>query len=602
MNPKIRYGAFRAIVPALLISPLIATWAVAEEVTPLDEVVVSATRTSQTVDETLAATTIVTRQEIEQLQSTSVVDVLRKYVPGVDFTISGGMGKTTGLHLRGTESDHVLVLIDGVRAGSVTTGAMAWSHLPAAMIERIEIVRGPRSSLYGSEAIGGIISITTRKDKAGSWHGSVSAGSYNTQKLALGTSFGNAKTSASINTSYVNTDGIDAKVTNNPDKDGYDNKNINLRLQHKLTDKTDISLTGFYAEGTNEFDDFGDTNRSSHSEFVQQNLGLNLSSELSERWHTGVVIGEYRDKSKAFDGFPGFFNTTRQQLNWQNDISVGDETLLTLGVDYQRDRVNSSTSYAKTKRTDTGYFAEYQTTVAEHDVQVSLRTDDNDAFGTHTTGNLSVGRDIGKSRLIASYGTAFKAPTLNELYFPFGFGNPDLQPEKSRTLEIGFRTKLGGADVSTSIFRTEVTNLIATDANFQAQNIEKARIDGLELEYNRSIHQFALNTNLTLLNPVNRTNGKQLESRTKRTLKVNLDRDFDKFSVGGSLIAQSKRAKGTYSSEIPGYATVDLHAGYRVNKHIQLQAAVNNLLDKDYQTKSGYNMPDRNVMFTVNYQ
>ncbi len=604
MHAMIRKGAFSTLIPFLFISPLVMADSVTEtEATELDEVVVAATRTAQTVDETLAATTIITRKDIERSQATSIVDVLRSQAVGVDFTISGGAGKISSLHLRGTESDHVLVLIDGVRAGSVTTGAMSWSLLPADMIERIEIVRGPRSSLYGSEAIGGIVSITTRQGKTGTWQGSVGLGSFNTRKLSLGTSLGNKQTRASVNVAYTDTDGIDARVSNNPDKDGYDNKSMNVRLQHKLSGRTEVALSAFYGEGQNEYDDFGDDTRSSYNEFVQQNTGLSLKSALSEHWNTRLELGEYRDKTRAFDGFPGFFNSKRQQINWQNDVAWGAESLLTLGIDHQRDSVDSSTAYAETGRNNTGYFAEYQTRMRSHDVQISLRNDDNDAFGNHTTGGISVGRDLGRqSRLVASYGTAFKAPTLNELYFPFGFGNATLKPEESATFELGLRTKLGRGQLNANLFRSRITNLIATDANFQAQNIEKARIDGLELDFSRTLNQFAFNTNLTWLNPENRLTGSQLESRVKRTFKVSLDRDYGKFSVGGSLLAQSKRAAGTFSSETAGYTTIDLRSAYRLNKHITLQASLNNLLDKDYQTKSGFNMPDRNVMFTVSYQ
>ena len=190
-----------ASLPLLLVSPI--AFAEDDTATSLDQIMVTATRTTQTVDDTLAATSIITRKDIDSSQASTLVDLLRKYSPGIDFTVRGGSGKSSGLHLRGTESDHVLVLIDGIRAGSATTGAMAWALLSTNLIERIEIVRGPRSSLYGSDAIGGIISITTRKGKTGSIHASLSAGSFNTQELTLGTSLGNKKTQININTFYI---------------------------------------------------------------------------------------------------------------------------------------------------------------------------------------------------------------------------------------------------------------------------------------------------------------------------------------------------------------------------------------------------------------
>ncbi|MEE9303560.1 MAG: TonB-dependent receptor [Thiotrichaceae bacterium] len=609
---------FGASFPLLLMFSLMPSLLFAEEPaqevanesipTALEEIVVTASRTTQTVDQALAATTVITRKEIEISQATTIIDVLRKYATGVDVTIRGGLGKDSSLHMRGTESDHVLVLIDGVRASSTTTGGMAWSLLSADMIERVEIVRGPRSSLYGSDAIGGIVSITTRKGKSGSWHASASAGSFDTQKVSVGTSLGNEKTHYSINASYLDTDGIDARVTNNPDKDGHDNTGVNMQLQHQFTDKTDISFSALYAEGENEYDDFGDATRSSYNSFLQKNLGLTLNTEFTSFWDSSLSLGEYRDESETFDSFPGFFNTKRQQINWQNDFSWDTQSQLTVGIDHQRDQIDSITAYTENSRTNTGIFTEYQGSIGAHDLQLSLRTDDNEAFGTHTTGGIAVGRDLGtKSRLTASYGTAFKAPVFNELYFP-NFGNADLNPEESNTFEIGLRTTIGKGRLNANIFRTQVSDLIAAvlidpvTFSFQAQNVDKARIDGLELDYSQSINNLQLNTNLTLLNPKDVSTGNTLESRVKQTLKVNLDRDFGKFAIGGTLLAQGKRAKGTFSNVVPGYATADLRTRYQLSKHLQLKAEINNLLDKEYQTKDGFNMPDRNVMFTVNYQ
>lgn len=588
----------------LLSSPAIG---VAEDAS-LDEIIVSASRTSQTVDESLAPVTLITRKDIDALQPESLPDLLRKTAPGVDLSITGGLGQNSSLFLRGAESDHVLVLIDGVRAGSATTGAMAWSTLPTELIERIEIVRGPRSSLYGSEAIGGIISITTRKGKNGSWRASVARGSFDTQKASVGASLGNNRTHFSANASYVDTDGINAKVSNNPDKDGYDNKGLNMQLQHQLTDKTSLSLSALYAKGSAEYDDFGDDNRNSHSAFVQQNLGAIIKSRLTSRWDTKVTLGEYRDKTRAFDGFPGFFNTRRQQLNWQNDIAFGNDSLLTLGIDHQRDEIDSSTDYVESSRDNTGAFAELQSHIGQHDFQLAIRNDDNEAFGTHTTGSIAVGRNFGKSsRLTASYGTAFKAPTFNELYFP-NYGNAKLKPEESGTFEVGLRTHLGKGRIDARVFRTHISNLINAvlidPANFsyQAQNVDKARIDGLELGYTRQLGKLNLNTNLTLLNPRDRNSGAALESRVKQTLKLNLDRDFGRLSLGGTVLAQGQRAKGTFSNTVPGYATVDVRAAYKLGKHVKVKAELNNLLDKDYQTKDGFNMPDRNVMLTLSYE
>ncbi len=625
MNYSIRARAFGASFPLLFISSL----AFAEDIsTELDQVVVTATRTAQSVDDTLAATTIITRQDIEQSSASSAVDVLTRYAPGVDFTISGGKGKNSSLFLRGTNTKQTLVLIDGVRVGSVTLGGMSWQHLPTEMIERIEIVRGPRSSLYGSEAIGGIISITTRKGKLGTWHTSVTLGSDNTENISAGTRVGNDKTQLSMNTSYFDTDGFDSREGGNADKDGYYNKSVNLNLQHELSHKTALSLNMLYAEGTNEYDGFGlsdpitfapvgidDT--ATRNDFLQQNISFTIYSDLTDRWNTQFSLGEYRDETDDFasntslvDGsvsvVSSYFNSKRQQINWSSSLSLSDEALLVLGIDYHKDSASkASPNYQKNSRNNTGIYAEYLGEAGVHDYQISVRSDDDEAFGQHTTGSVAIGRDFGSnSRLTAFYGTGFKAPTLNDLYWPitpFFVGNPDLTPEKSKTFEIGLRTRLGSGRFNANIFRTDFNNLI-TYVFPKNVNVDEARIDGMELEYQRKFGELNLNTNLTLLNPINSTTGKVLSKRVKQTLKVNLDHDLGRYSVGGSLLAQGERASSGFDSALPGFSTVDFRVGYQLNKHWQLRAELNNLLDKDYQTTSGYNMPDRNALFTINYQ
>ncbi len=585
---------------------------------PLGEVVVSATRSAESVDETLAAVTVITREDIERAQVVSVPELLNRYVPSVDFSTGGGEGKVSSLFLRGTESDHVLLIIDGVRMGSVTLGTAPWQHLSASMIDKIEVVRGPRSSLYGADAIGGIISITTRKGSVGQTHGSIGGGSFATKKASAGTTLGNENTQFSINAAYLDTDGFDAKVSNNPDDDGYTRKSLDLSLRHAFNDKVDIALSALRATGETDYDGFGDNGDSFanpggaptryYSKFTEQNLSLSFNAQINDLWTTQVILGESRDDSEAFDSFPGYYNTTRSQFSWQNDVGFANGSLLTLGADYLNDEVDSHQAYAETSRDNVGLFAEYQLQIGAHDVQFSLRQDDNEAFGTHTTGGVSVGHPLGsKARLIASYGTAFKAPTFNELYYP-NYGNPDLKPEESDTLELAVTADIGGGRLAARLFRTDLDNLISAvlvdPANFtyQAQNIDKARIDGLELEWQQTMMEWDVRTSFTLLDPVDRETDKTLASRVKQTFKFNADRSFGNYSVGGTLIAQGKRAAGTYSSALAGYETLDLRFGYRFNQHLQLKAQVNNVLDRQYQTRDGYNTADRNVMVSLSYQ
>jgi len=573
--------------------------------------------------------TIIDRKTINKLQASSVGDILSRYVTGIDFTTSGGRGKQTSLFLRGGSSKQVLVLIDGVRAGSVSSGTMAWQHLPSDMIESIEVVRGSKSSLYGSEAMSGIISITTRKGQKGKWHGGFRVGSDNTKSASLGTTIGNEKTLLSINTSLLDTDGFDARQGGNTDADGYENKSINLNLQHTFNDKARVVINALQATGVNEFDGFGSNSgfpdytptaldgSKTRGDFLQQNLGLKLKLSSLSNLKTEFSLGQFKDESVSYDSqisvadgsvatSKSTFDTKRQQIDLKNELSLTNNKTLVFGLDHQRDSAKKSgDDFAKNGRKNTGVYGELSGNVGAHDYQVSFRTDDNEAFGRHNTGSIAVGRRFGiNSRLSASYGTAFKAPTLNELYWPvtpFFQGNPDLKPETSKTFEIGLKTRVANGRLNANIFRSDFKDLLAYQFPTTA-NVNKARIDGLELEYIKNFGDLTVNTNLTLLNPRDKTTGKVLAKRAKQTLKINLDRDFGRYGVGASLLAQGERAASSFGSPLPGYSTLDLRASYKLNKHWQVNVEANNVFDKEYQVTSGFNTSGRNMLLSVNYK
>ena len=588
---------------------------------------ITANRREQPLDQTLASVTVITRSQIENSPASSITNILSRYVEGIDLTTSGGRGKNISLFLRGGSSKQVLVLIDGVRAGSVSAGTMAWQHLSSDMIESIEIVRGPRSSLYGSEAMSGIISITTRKGKKGKWHGSASVGSNHTKSISLGTTIGSDQTSLSVNTSLLDTNGFDARNGGNTDDDGYNNKSINLKFDHKFNDKTSLAINVLQAKGVNEYDGFGSNSGypdytptdsdgvDTRGDFLQQNFGVNLKTAFSKKWKSEFLVGQFKDESVNYNSqvslADGTVNTTkstidtkRQQFDWKNEISLRNNKTLVLGVDHQKDKATKSgDDYTKNSRNNTGMYGELSGSAGVYDYQISLRTDDNQTFGRFNTGSLSLSKKIGNSRLTASYGTAFKAPTLNELYWPstpFFVGNPDLQPEESKTFEVGLKTKLGKGRFNASIFQSKISNLLAYQFPTTA-NIKNAEIDGLELGYSRNIGALNLNTNVTLLNPRDTDSGEVLAKRAKQTLKINLDRDFGRFSMGASLLGKSKRA-ASFGSGLAGYGVVDLRSSYKITKNVELQLDVNNVLDKEYKTTSGYDTDGRNFMISVSYK
>lgn len=585
--------------------------------TELDPLIVTATRTAQTADKTLASVTVISRDDIVRQQAQSVQDLLRG-IAGISISNNGGAGKATSVFLRGTESDHVLVLIDGVKVGSATLGTTAFQHIPVELIERIEIVRGPRSSLYGSEAIGGVIQIFTRKGGgAPKPFFSIGAGSDNTYSASAGVSGGGHRGWFSLSTSGIDTRGFNACngkpspggagcFTREPDKDGYRNLSASLRAGYRFENGLEVDGHVLRTRGDTDFDG----SFVNESESVQQILGGTFRFSPVDTWQVTLAAGRSRDESDNFnDGtLRSQFTTRRDSLSWQNDVSIADDHLLTLGLNYQNDRVDGSTAYAVSSRDDKGLFAQYQGAFATHDLQLSLRQDDNEQFGEHTTGGIGLGYALAKNlRLTAAYGTAFKAPTFNELYFP-GFGNATLRPEASRSVELGLRRKAGWGQWSLNVYETRIDDLIAYDSSiFAPANINQARIRGLEAILTTQLKGWDINTNLSLLDPENRSSGANggnvLPRRAEESLRIDADRQFGQYSLGATLRAEGKRYEDLANSrKLDGYATLDLRADYMLDRDWQLQARLENLLDKDYETAAFFNQPGRGLFVTLRYQ
>lgn len=580
----------------------------------LEPVVVTATRTAQTADETLAAVSVLTRKDIERRQAQSVPELLHG-LAGVNIDNNGGPGKTSSLFLRGTESDHVLVLIDGIKVGSATVGSAALQLLPIDQIERIEVVRGPRSSLYGSEAIGGVIQIFTRKG-GGALRPffSLGGGSDQTYSAGAGVAGGGERGWFSAGLEGFGTQGFDACYgsdsagcfTVEPDDDSHRSLAGSLRAGYRFENGAEVDFHALRADGETDFDG-GFVNE---TETVQQVFGASARFSPSAWWQVGLSAGRSEDQSDNFkDGaFQTRFDTERDTFSLQNDFSIGDAHLATLGLDYQDDKVDSATEYVETSRDNQGVFGQYLTTLGRHDLEFSLRHDDNAQFGTHTTGGVAWGfAPRGGLRLTAAYGTAFKAPTFNDLYFP-DYGNPDLKPEEAASVELGVRGETGWGAWSVNAYRTEIDNLIGFDAAaFAPGNVDESRIRGVEGVLSTQLAQWALNTYLTWQDPKNQSSGPNqgnlLARRAEHSLRMDVDRDFKKFSLGATLNGVSKRYDDLASThKLGAYATLDLRAEYAFSKALRLQARLTNVFDRDYETAAFYNQPGRDIFIALRYR
>jgi vitamin B12 transporter len=594
----------------------------AQDATDLDEVVVTGTRTEVAARDSLTPVQVITREDIERSQARSLVDVLKGRA-GVGFSNQGGLGKLTTINLRGTESDQVLVLVDGIRIGSATAGLASFQDLPVDQIERIEIVRGPRSSLYGSEAIGGVIQIFTRRGGQGlSRQFRVGGGSNNLREASGGFAYGGERGWIGANAAYQETDGINACrgsgtlfqgcFTDEPDDDGYRNVSLNVRAGYKLTDALTLEGHALNADAFNEFD--GSSFSGNEADNVQRVLGGKLTWKPSTRTTLTTQVGRASDKSdnhfaNAVTGtriHVSTFDTRRDNASIQGDFAIGEHHLLTAGGDWLRDEITSTTPFTVDARDNTGVFAEYQGRFGAHRLQASVRNDDNEQFGNHATGTLGWGMDLARGfKLTASAGTGFKAPTFNDLYYP-GFSNPDLEPEESRSINLGVAQYGDSWNWTFNVYDTRVDELIGYDSNFNIVNIEEARIRGAELTGAVTLAGFDINAELSHTDPRNHTAGvtydNLLPRRARNTARIDVDRAFGDFRIGLTGYGASHRYDNVANStRLAGYGTLDLRLEYAITAEWSVQARASNVFDREYETIAWYNQPGREYGLSLRY-
>jgi len=584
-------------------------------------IVVTSSRAAETVDETMAPVTIIDREEIDRSGVRSIDELLTR-VPGLIVTSNGGRGAASSIFLRGTTSRHVLILIDGVKIGSATLGTASLNHLPLSIVEKIEVVRGPRSSLYGSEAIGGVIQIFTRRSKqAFAQNLAISAGSHDTYEVEAGFSNGNSRNWHSVNVSSLDTEGFnvcngkntschDPDLVDNdepfdPDNDGYRNRSLNLKGGVQLTERIDLSGGLTLSDNDTEFD-----GRQDESDKRIRTLFLQGDWFINDAVKTSLTLSESLDRVDSFKNgtFDSRFKTIREQASWLNQWDLGNHRMVS-GIDFSQDQIESSNNYSVRERDNTGYFASFRSYFNTLDIDLSVRLDDNEQYGENTTGGIALGKDLTLGwRLTGSYGTAFKAPTFNDLYWP-GSESPDLLPEESSSTEMGVVYNRGSTQVSFHAYRTKIENLIAwapTPAGpWKPGNVDRAKISGLEIEFKAAIRTVNVRGSLTFQEPLNDSGGNQgklLRRRAKQLAFLDVSQDFNPWRAGITLHYQGKSYDDAANrNQVDGFGRVDTRLARPFKQDWSLEFQVNNLFDKDYEAVRGYNQDGRNFLITLRY-
>lgn len=574
-----------------------------------EEITVTANRIEQPLSTVLAAITVIDRETIRQSSAQNLAGLLAG-VPGMQFSPSGGQGAQTSLFMRGTESDHTLILVDGVQMTTNSGPAGRLEFIPLDQIERIEIVRGPRSSVYGSEAIGGVVNIITKPNIQEDFSGSAKfmAGTENSSDANIGLQGQVGNTGLSLNASHFQTDGIDNSERGSLDDDGYENDSYSLSLTHQFSDLFSLTSTYSRYDAQSDYDD-GVVNTDS------QQFSGTIAASFTQQWDSNLSLEQFEEDNTDAGAF-GLTNssTENKSLSWQNNYTFDASNLFSFGVDYQNQELRYATFGAlqtDTSRDNSGVYAVYIRETGPLDFTLSVRNDDNEGFGNHSTGSVAIGSDLGESvRAWVSYGTAFKAPNLIDLYVDFPsfsfFANPNLNPEAAQSVEFSLQADALGATWQLNVFRNDIDDLISTDASYTSlANIQKARIDGMEASVSAAIAGWRLDGALTLLDHENRSTGARLLRRPEQTLSLNMARAFGALDFTINLLAQNEHQDidpiNYGGSTVGGFAVVNLIAGYRFSAQMDLRLRIGNALDKDYQIVHGFNAQGRTAQLSLNY-
>lgn len=628
----------KKITIASLIGLLFTSIATANENLKIDDVIVTASRINESLNTTLHDVSVINREQIELAGQTTLIEILQMQ-PGIEITNNGGAGKAAGVFMRGTNSGHVLVLVDGVRLNSATAGTTTFENLPIALIDKIEILRGPAASVYGQDAVGGVIQIFTKKGSGKpQFYANLGYGSYNTKTAEAGAHGEIGSTQFSIGVSSLDTDGFSSYKTNDSnfnDHDSYRNLSATGSLSHSIVDGHDLGLQFLHSKGKTRFDNrfniFAfDPAFSDNAEMTQHSYSVYTKNKITSNWLSTVKIGEGYDEQLTFSA-PSFFTpqsrsvyrTKQHQWSWQNDIEL-PLGMATLAYDRLEERVKSTSTFDKNARNNDGYYLGYLVGLDNHTIQANYRSDHSTSFGTNDTHGLAYGYRFNNHwRSKLSYGTAFKAPTFNDLYTPFtdfggGFsyqGNPNLKPETARNKELSLSYSNNSTDISATYYHNDIRNLILGAQGIPADtaiNLGSATIEGLTLTGSHLFGKWQLSGSVDVQSPKNNDTDNQLIRRSKQHASANLNYSLGDWRFGIESIASSKRYNDpTNQLSIAGYTIFNLTTDYKINQDWKVQARINNAFDKDYALAYdgnpktdgfAYNTPGSNLFVSLHWQ
>lgn len=578
-------------------------------------IVVTATRSESRANQVISDISVIDSQTIERNVGLSLPQLLARQ-SGIQITSNGGPGNSGGVFIRGSQSAHVVLLVDGVRIGSSTLGQPNWSALSLENFERIEILRGPASALYGSDAVGGVVNLITRKGRRGQRftpYAQATVGSRSYHEVAAGFS-GSASDSVVQYGLHVQTEGDsgfsakNAKIAALPfelDDDSFSRHSLSGNLRWNFHPRWNVRAQLLHSDTEAEFDADSATVQAKR-QGQGKVYSVSLHGQAADIWHTSLQWANSYDESDNRASYGNStFDTRRVSWNWQNTIRTRVGEVLA-GVERQQERVASTVRYAVTQRSVNSLYLGLNGRSGMHDWQLNWRHDDNSQFGKQSTWYLAYGLRPSENWLAhISYGTSFQAPSFNQLYWP-GYGNPNVQPQKGKNWQLGAEYFLGNHSFGAVYYHNAIDQLI-TRRGQQAVNIDQAVLKGLELKYKGHFGPYAAYANLDIMDSTDKSRGadRRLSRTAKSRMSLGVDYESGKWTAGGSVLAVSDRLDYRFSAprtaRLGGYALLNGYVGYRLQRDWQLQFTLNNMGDKRYETVYGYNQPGRSAYLTLRY-
>lgn len=581
------------ILPAILLSGLLH----AADITSGDTIIVTATRTEIPLRDATVPVTVITREDIELSLATDLSELLR-FEAGIDIGRNAGPGQATSLFLRGTESNHTLVLIDGVRMNPGTIGGAAVQNIAPELIERVEIVKGARSALFGTDAIGGVINIITRRSDARYFEGGVGRGSFDSRSGQL--SSGNRSDSGEfgVNLDWQDTDGYPPRTGSDVDR-GYDNLSANVYGTRRLG-AHELSVRHWRAEGNVEYLDFFLT--PVDQDYKNTVTAVELDTRVSDAGSSKLILSFVQDEVKQQQS-PDFVESERYSLDWQYSHAFEQHTVS--GGVYAVAEEATSLSFGSGFDEDTdvrAVFVQDQIAIGRHKAFAAVRLTDHDAFGNHTTWNTEYAFAFNDAwTLRAGLGHAFRAPDATDR---FGFGgNPDLDPETADEAQLGLHYAPGDRhSVDFELYANDIDDLIEFDLQtFTLRNIEEAEIRGAQLGYEYRRESFAVRADFVKQSAENALTGSRLLRRAEESATITFTQNIGQHRLGIAVLASGDR-EDFGGVRLAGYVLTNLTAQIQLGEQWQLNTRIENLFDTNYQTAADYLMQERSGFVELKYR